>query len=59
MSATQMRSDLLQNLSPSSPCAYSIAEAQQRVQSATHRILAGEHGISNADFKSQVRSWYK
>lgn len=79
MSATQMRSDLLQNLSPflgniqamqqinafimqlstPSPCAYSIAEAQQRVQSATHRVLAGEHGISNSDFKSQVRSWYK
>ena len=79
MSATQMRSDLLQNLSPflgdiqamqqinafimqlnnPSPCGYSIAEAQQRVQAATYRSLAGEHGLSNADFKSQVRSWYK
>ena len=42
-----------------SPCGYSIAEAQQRVQAATYRSLAGEHGLSNADFKSQVRSWYK
>lgn len=79
MSATQMRTALLQNLAPflgdvramqqindfvtqlraSSPCGYSLSEAQQRVQSATTRVLAGDHGLSNADFKDQVRSWYK
>lgn len=79
MSATQMRTALLQNLSPylndvqamqqinafvvhmcvPAPCEYSVAEAQQRVETAASRVMAGEHGKSNADFKSQVRSWYK
>jgi len=56
MSATQMRTALLQNLSQ---CDYTIAEAQQRVEAAAARVMAGDHGKSNADFKSQVRSWYK
>ena len=79
MSATQVRTALLQNLSPflndvsamrqindfvvqlcvPSPCEYSQTEAQQRVQAATARSMAGEHGMCNADFKAQVRSWYK
>lgn len=79
MSATQMRTALLQNLSPylndvqamqqinafvvnmcaPAPCEYLVAEAQQRVEAAASRAMAGDHGKSNADFKSQVRSWYK
>jgi len=57
--AMQQINAFVVRLCVSTPCEYSVAEAQQRVEAAADRAVAGDHGKSNADFKSQVRSWYK
>ena len=41
------------------PCTYSIEEAEQRIVQATREADLGIGCLSNADFQSVVRSWYR
>ncbi|MBQ8958831.1 MAG: hypothetical protein IJ057_10125 [Bacteroidales bacterium] len=41
------------------PCAYSIEEAEKRIVQSTRDADTGNGCLSNAEFQSVVRSWYK
>ena len=41
------------------PCQYTIDEALRRIDQSTLDAESGQDCLSNAEFQSLVRSWYK